>query len=1384
MPITGEELYGLAVSGELVQRKIEAVLLLKTHVKKENVDLLQVEYYFNAIGVLTEGQDLLLQNFLFSLLCHLVKRVLIQDHRLRLLPDNAYLVLPIIIPRIADLRLLVKISAKRALEAYWLSAPRQVEAAVLDTGLCHRAPLVINECVVWLNYVLTEIDHHFSLASFLPLLVGILVSHEANRALVGNVVTLLANYYDLKHNRGSRLDLLTLLNMHNVLGPIRSQLGMLAPTVHAPAAPTPNPVSPQSPTLNSADLLHSLPNYPLDLKVHPMECPDPDYLYQSVGAMGAVFEGKETERNWSAREKHIVTLRALLRGNAHTDFPTELVLCLKGLAEGLCKALVSLRTTLSVKLCQFVKECALLLHTHFDPLFELFTPTLIKLCSATKHLTSSNAHVAVSAIMGHCSYGAKILHKIQSASADKSSSTRTCCAFWLQLYIVRSDENGGMLNQEIVERILIRLLSDPNSSVRQAAKNTFWAFQSFAPEAVDTLTLRLEPNVVKALERSKPPSANPSRAGSVRALSRPSSRPSIKESIMAKNREIRAKLRESSRLSSRNGIPAEPPRRTASKSSLPRPPSRNDLSRSGRSTPTAIPTLSRQALLSRTVKLPPPEKTFVKASDPIFLFLSSSSETTIREGVSLLRYAMLVDEKFPLELGELLRKVSVSHPDCLRPLFCAGSTVYEKTAVFFTQEDLLRTSCVLFDESPLLIEKILAVMAPHNRIPAASHVLSCIGDLDTIRGDQQLIMHFIKYKKKFLSMVLKFVYNCVVSGVEQADFELLCSQMFDMIAVVRFTSSLDDYTSVVKQLYAANTQHFLAQLEKAPENNKTEISSILGLAGPKPEPEAFDEVRQLTQIPQENIGKPVSPLKKPSDLTMLVPQAGADSNYTFVDSKPPHLGQIGKLDLATIPSLDAEPVYDSIIDDDVNMDRDEDHEGDHIDREDGHMGENGNIDQENGHAGHENGHVATHEIHPGNGQHLIENEAHMDVENRDIEERPKENGHSEQSTENSQSPSTQKSDQLEHKNDLDSDMFEEEKSTENTSHPNIFNNENQVKNEFLARLNSDPSSELVEDFAQVKITNRLNCIQSFIDKVDPLSKISSKNRPISIFEDAKVTGSPQKVKEYSYTELNWFNFLVANIALDTEGPFEDYTVEEFKSLCDSVANGDLSGQKSICLLRYLQNEQSQQFDDFFASEGLHKIERSLFSYLASPENQDKLSGLILVKQLLINREAVSVQGLWNTLLRLSEELPLNSCELAIAVGETFDEALCGLYSSSDLLHIVVKSLRELHKDSNIFALSFATGALYKLVCSKTMALVVSEELVAQLHDVLVGFLNHAEVQIRKNVVQTYGRLVRAARVSELSATNKAATAGKCGVVEDIMSSFSGPQRKMIEYYSH
>jgi CLIP-associating protein 1/2 len=60
-------------------------------------------------------------------------------------------------------------------------------------------------------------------------------------------------------------------------------------------------------------------------------------LEYGIQGMLAAFEGRESEQNWVERDKHIMRLRGLLRGNAYKEYPTTFMNGIGSLQGGIVK---------------------------------------------------------------------------------------------------------------------------------------------------------------------------------------------------------------------------------------------------------------------------------------------------------------------------------------------------------------------------------------------------------------------------------------------------------------------------------------------------------------------------------------------------------------------------------------------------------------------------------------------------------------------------------------------------------------------------------------------------------------------------------------------------------------------------------------------------------------------------------------------------------------------------------------------------------------------------------------------------------------------------------------------------------------------------------------
>jgi len=60
-------------------------------------------------------------------------------------------------------------------------------------------------------------------------------------------------------------------------------------------------------------------------------------LEHEIQNMIPAFEGRESEQNWTLRDKHISRLRGLVRGNAYKEYPSVFMQGIASLQSGIVK---------------------------------------------------------------------------------------------------------------------------------------------------------------------------------------------------------------------------------------------------------------------------------------------------------------------------------------------------------------------------------------------------------------------------------------------------------------------------------------------------------------------------------------------------------------------------------------------------------------------------------------------------------------------------------------------------------------------------------------------------------------------------------------------------------------------------------------------------------------------------------------------------------------------------------------------------------------------------------------------------------------------------------------------------------------------------------------
>jgi len=201
------------------------------------------------------------------------------------------------------------------------------------------------------------------------------------------------------------------------------------------------------------------------------------------------FEGKESEGNWMARDKSVLKLRRLVKGNAPTEFHNAFMAGIKSLLDGILKVANSLRTTMSTNGCQLVQELARALGQGLDSMTEIILQNFIKMTSNTKSIAAQNGATTVDVVFACVPYHQRLLQHVLLASQDKNVQPRAQVATWLRTLIkrhaghkVQLEHSGGL---ELMEKALGKGLSDANPKVRENTRGTYWLFAQIWPDRAE-----------------------------------------------------------------------------------------------------------------------------------------------------------------------------------------------------------------------------------------------------------------------------------------------------------------------------------------------------------------------------------------------------------------------------------------------------------------------------------------------------------------------------------------------------------------------------------------------------------------------------------------------------------------------------------------------------------------------------------------------------------------------------------------------------------------------------------------------------------------------------------------------------------------------------------
>lgn len=226
-----------------------------------------------------------------------------------------------------------------------------------------------------------------------------------------------------------------------------------------------------------------------------MDNVDPQYVNTNrelddiIKGMAWHFEGRETEQNWLKREESIGTLRRLNAGNAPSEFHDVFVAGLRGMLDGILKAMNSLRTSLSKEGCSLIQGLAITLGPSLDPMVELLMQSLVKLCAATKKIASQQANATVDLLVSRVTYNSRLMSHIWNACQDKNVQPRTYAPGWLNTVLKKEQHHKSHLEHtggvDVFEKCIKKGLADANPGVREKARSTYWKFYAVWPARAD-----------------------------------------------------------------------------------------------------------------------------------------------------------------------------------------------------------------------------------------------------------------------------------------------------------------------------------------------------------------------------------------------------------------------------------------------------------------------------------------------------------------------------------------------------------------------------------------------------------------------------------------------------------------------------------------------------------------------------------------------------------------------------------------------------------------------------------------------------------------------------------------------------------------------------------
>ena len=215
------------------------------------------------------------------------------------------------------------------------------------------------------------------------------------------------------------------------------------------------------------------------------QCDSAATLNEEVESMRDVISRPETEESWDAIASALTALTYLCENGAG-DYPSQLIGAAKSLYRPINSAMLSERSRLSGAAIELVSALATALESSFDPLLNLFFPTLLILCTRSNKVFLSRARACILVII-ECTQLPGLFAHLLPALQDKSVTLRIAAVESLLtcLNCFNPPELEKEQRARDIETIIRATARDANPDVRNTSKKIFEAYKILLPNRVD-----------------------------------------------------------------------------------------------------------------------------------------------------------------------------------------------------------------------------------------------------------------------------------------------------------------------------------------------------------------------------------------------------------------------------------------------------------------------------------------------------------------------------------------------------------------------------------------------------------------------------------------------------------------------------------------------------------------------------------------------------------------------------------------------------------------------------------------------------------------------------------------------------------------------------------